>query len=37
MDSLLNLYNEKLSNVTNNNNIELEITYHILKSHNIYK
>ena len=37
MDSFLNIYNEKLSNVKNNNNIELEITYHILKSQNIYK
>ena len=37
MDSFLNLYNEKLSNVKKNNNIELEITYHILKSQDIYK
>ena len=37
MDSFLNIYNDKLSNIKNNNNIELEITYHILKSHNIYK
>lgn len=37
LNNFVDIYNTKLSNVKYDNNTELEITYHILKSHNIYK
>lgn len=37
MENILNSYNDSKQNNTNENNVELEITYHIMKSADIYK
>lgn len=37
LTNIVDIYNKNLSEKKYDNNIELEITYHIIKSHNIYK